>query len=211
MAKSNCLIHFKTEVEFCEHTTKILLGLLVGSGRKTICIPETPKGYFSNDQVDMLLLDVKNQEYLMVEYKLSGLKQLQKQIGSQGCIGIINIDGAKVPGYGIFGYTGKDAEIGRLDRAGVNNRHNWISIYYGFGMVYYWAYRHNKDDFKGGITGGNRTGFAAVYRQAIRNLHKHYGKLDFMLTHAALQSGYGVATSKKHYRDAIKEQPNGKE
>ena len=194
---------FKTEVEFCEHTTEILLGLLVGTNRKVVCVPEVPFGYFSNEQFDMLLLDTKNQEYLMIEYKLSDLRGLKSQVRTLGkAIGIINSKGQEEQ-YHIFHYTGEDAQIERIDRFGVGNKYNWNSIYYGFGMVYYWAYLHNKDNLKGGIVGGNRTGFAAVYCQAIRNLHREYGLLDFLITHATLKSGYSVATSKNYYRQAI--------
>jgi len=70
-------------------------------------------------------------------------------------------------------------------------------------MMYYWAYKDNGDDFNGGLTGGGRVGFAAVYQQAIKNLHKTYGQLDFMITHATLSSGYSVSASKKHYREVV--------
>ncbi len=196
---------FKKESDFCEHVTKILLGLLVGTGRKTICIPEVPHGYFSNEQVDMLLLDTKKQEYLMIEYKLSDLRGLEKQVVHLGrAIGIINSNPQGEKSYGIFGYTGEDSQIERIDRFGVGSKYHWNSIYDGFGMVYWWAYKHNQDNFLGGITGGDRIGFAEVYRQAIRNLHKEYGRLDFLLTHATLRSGYGIATSKKYYRQVVK-------
>ena len=195
---------FKKESEFCEHVTKILLGLLVGEGRNTICVPEVPFGYFSNEQFDMLLLDTKNQEYLMVEYKLNDLRGLKAQVANLSrAIGIINSNARHDTIYSIFCYTGKDSQIERINKFGVGSRYHWNSIYDSFGMVYYWAYKHNKDDFNGGITGGNRVGFAAVYQQAIINLHKEYGRLDFLITHATLRSGYGISTSKKYYRQVV--------
>lgn len=63
-------MRFSSEREFCRAVTEILLGVSVGSGRKLVAIAEVPWGYFSNEQFDMLLLDVKNLEYLEVEYKL---------------------------------------------------------------------------------------------------------------------------------------------
>jgi len=197
------VLKYKTEKEFCEETTKLLIGLLIPD-RKVIAVPEVPWGCFSNEQFDMMLLDVKNQEYLMIEYKLNGLDHLEHQVSRlQNAIGIINTKLQK-ESYSLFGYTGEDEQIERINKYGVGYKYRWNSIYHGFGMVYYWAFKDNKSDFSGGITGGGRMGFAAMYKQAIRNLHKKYGKLDFMITHAVLQSKYSVGTSRKYYRQAIK-------
>ena len=76
-------------------------------------------------------------------------------------------------------------------------------------MIYYWAYKDNESNLGGGVTGGGRSGFASVYMQAIRNLHKQYGKLDFMVTHAALGSGYSVGVSRKYYNLMVCDE-NGK-
>ncbi len=198
-------MNFKTENEFCRETTKLLLGLSVGSGRSVIAIPEVPWGYYSNEQFDMLLLDVKNLEYMPIEYKLSDLAGLRKQRSRLvGSVGIIN---AKVPpkSWGIYPYTGEDAEIDQLDKVLFGEFSTWRSVYCRFGLIYYWAYKNNESDLNGGTTGGGRDNFATVYMQAIRSLHKHYGKLDFMLTHAALSSGYSVSVSKKYYNQAIKQ------
>ena len=190
-----------TEHEFCVETTKMLLGLFVGTGREVTCHAEAPWSYFSNEQVDMLLLDTKRKEYLCIEYKLSDLKSLKHQTQIRGnAVGFINTK-LREPAYWVFGYTGLDIQIEHIAKylAGRRTIH-WKSIYSGFGMVYYWAYKDEPNNFDGGIPGGGREGFASMYMRAIRNLHKHYGKLDFMLTHAALKSGYSAATSKKYYR-----------
>lgn len=190
----------KNEHEFCVETTKMLLGLFVGAGREVTCHAEVPWGYFSNEQIDMLLLDTKKKEFLGIEYKLSDFHGLRLQVQKNCSIGIINSKPRKEI-YGLFGYTGKDAEIEYIaERLAGPRQYLWKSIYSGFGMVYYWAYKDKPNNFDGGVTGGGREGFASMYMRAIKNLHKHYGKLDFMLTHAALNSGYSVATSRKYYK-----------
>ncbi len=195
-------IKYKTEQEFCSVTTKLLLGMLIGK-RRIIAVPEVPWGYFSNEQVDMLLLDVKNKEYLPIEYKLNNLEKLKRQIEYHGnALGIINTD-TKDGNCRIFGYTGKDAQLDQLDRYGVGHKHWWSSIYGGYGMIYYWAYKNRESRFDGGRTGGSREGFATVYMEAIENLHKQYPHLDFMITHAALSSGYSISTSRKYFRQAL--------
>lgn len=196
---------FKTELEFCVKTTEVVLGLLVGSGRKIIAVPEVPWSYFSNEQFDMLLLDIRNLQYLMIEYKLNDLCSLEYQVKRLGAaaIGIINTD-TKTNNRSIFGYTGLDRQIERMGdiKQGINWKFRWASIYNGIGMMYYWAYKNNQSNLLGGKTGGGRAGFAAVYRQAIANLHAQYGSLDFMITHCVLQSGYSLSASRKHYRIA---------
>jgi len=192
-------VKYDSEHKFCVETTKMLLGLFVGTGREVTCHAEVPWGYFSNEQYDMLLLDTKKKEYLAVEYKLSDLSSLKHQTKVGGCaIGIINTK--TPPTSWIYGYTGRDIEIEHIAKM-LAGRHSdmWHSIYSGFGMIYYWAYKNEPNNFDGGITSGEREGFASMYMRAIRNLHKHYGKLDFMLTHAALNSGYSMTTSKKYY------------
>jgi len=106
----------------------------------------------------------------------------------------------------IFSYTGQDSELELLgsEEKGLLYKHRWCSVFYGLGMIYFWAYKNNKSDYRGGITSGNRDGYAKVYIKAIRNLHACYGKLDFMLTHATLSSGYSLSVSKKYYQEAIK-------
>lgn len=204
---------YKTEADFCEDVTKLILALYIGTKREIVCVPEIPFGYFSNEQIDMLLLDVKNFEYLTIEYKLNGRKKLESQISraqslSIPCIGVINTnfaEGSRSYYQRIFGYTGKDSQIECLARNLMynNGREVWRSIYHSFGMVFYWAYKNSRSSFKGGITGGGRKGFALVYQQAIQNLHKEHNELDFMLTHAILGSGYSVNVSKKYYKKAL--------
>ncbi len=187
----------------------MLLGLFIGENRQIICQAEVPYSYFSNNQVDMLLLDVRNKEYLCIEYKLANHHDLMLQIRlhyGRGfpAIGIINNKPRETNRW-IFGYTGRDCEIEKLAKDLVYYKHNefWRSIYQGPGMIYYWAYKDMKTNFDGGITGGNRENFASVYQRAIVNLHEKYHCLDFMLAHAALHSGYSVGTSKKYYKKAV--------
>ncbi|KKM60793.1 hypothetical protein LCGC14_1538280 [marine sediment metagenome] len=197
---------YKTEKDFCVATTKILLGLAIGTGRKLIAIPEVPWGCFSNEQFDMMLLDVKNLEYLAIEYKLNDLDGLRFQTNRLGsAVGIINAKTSDNT-WNIFGYTGEDGQIERIDKVIFQMRcYSWTGIYEREkSMVYYWAYKNRKSDLNGGITGGGREGFASVYIRAIKNLHAHYGKLDFMVTHSMLNSGYSVGTGKKYYRQATK-------
>lgn len=201
---------YKSELEFCREVCQVIAGLLVDTKREeTIFIPEVPHGYFSNEHVDMMLLDVKNLEYLLVEFKLRDIKALERQIAKRdsNVVGIINsvAKGDSHTYYNIFNYTGRDAEIEKMGSrvCGIFYPRRWFSIYRGFGMIYYWAYKHNKSSFDGGLASGNRQMFAGVYKKAIRNLHKHYGSLDFMLTHAALNSGYSIDVSKKYYRQAL--------
>ncbi len=204
---------YKTEVDFCEDTTKMILGLLVGESRKIICVPEVPYGFFSNEQIDMLLLDVKNQQYLCIEYKLNGLEQLQCQVRRNNvsnipCIGIVNTNTKIQNKYSeIFGYTGTDMQIEAIAKTIIYKKYQWRwrTIFSGLGMMYYWAYKDDENNFRGGVVGGNRIGFAAIYKQAIRNLHKEYGHLDFLITHSVLGSGYGIATSRKHYNQALQD------
>ena len=72
-------------------------------------------------------------------------------------------------------------------------------------MIYYWAYLNNKNNFSGGLQSGGRTGFAAVYRQAVKNLLLIHGSLDFMIVNAVLRPGYSLAVSKKYFNQAKKE------
>ena len=205
---------FKIEQEFCEHVTKLILGILVGENRRVVCVPEVPRYYYSNEHVDMMLLDVKNKEILCIEYKLNDPKKLTRQAQSnrnQGlnCIGIINSENRSLSDRydggieHIFGYTGKDSQLERIAKyITYSYATHWGSIYTRRGMMYYWAYKNNQNSFDGGTFGIKRQMFASVYIQAIQNLHAEYGKLDFMLTHAALRSGYSVATSRKYYNRA---------
>ena len=207
---------FKTETEFCEHVTKLILGLLAGEDRQVICVPEVPRHYFSNELVDMMLLDIKNKEILCIEYKLGNPKKLIWQVrATQGrglnCIGIINTEHQQQRSVfdggiqNLFGYTGEDIQVESLAKyITYSYSTHWASVYAGRGMMYYWAYKNNQSRFDGGKPGGKRQLFASVYMQAIQNLHAEYGKLDFMLTHAALMCGYSVSVSKKYYRKAIK-------
>jgi len=72
---------YSKEVDFCEDIMKIIVGIFIGTKReKTIFIPEVPIGYWSNNQVDMLLLDIKNLEYLTIQLKLRDRKSLIWQI-----------------------------------------------------------------------------------------------------------------------------------
>jgi len=202
-----------TEADFCEDVTKLILGILVGEGRNIVCVPEVPRTYWSNEHIDMLLLDVRNKEFLTIEYKLSNPAKLQKQVQnnqSRGlpCFGVVAAPHAHIPDQydcnvnAIFRYTGRDIELERI-AAKVLYKGNWASIFQSLGMIYYWAFKERKDNYEGGIHRGEREMFAAVYVQAIKNLHRHYGKLDFLLTHATLNSGYSVEQSKKYYRKAI--------
>ncbi len=193
---------YKTEKEFCAETTKMLLGLSVGYERKLIAVPEVPWGCFSNEQFDMLLLDVKNLQYLQIEYKLNDPESLQHQVSRINGIGIINRETTPNE-YSIYPYTGEDGQIENMDKRIFRYDHRWRSVYFGFGMIYYWAYKNQGSSFDGGRPGGGRQNFASVYMQAVQNFHAHYGKLDFMITHAALNSGYSVSTSKRYYRRAV--------
>ncbi len=205
---------FKTEQEFCKHVTEILLGLSITSGRKLIAIPEVPWGAFSNEQFDMLLLDIKRQDYLPIEFKLNGLDSLKRQVRRIKGVGIINTD-TKEAGKNVkcgcdfislYGYTGLDRQIETIAEDLLHYKYahyKWFSIYTGAGMTYWWAFKNNESDLNGGITGGNRMSFAVMYVRAIKNLHKQYGELDFMLTHSVLRSGYSISTSRKYYRQAI--------
>ena len=195
---------FRTEEEFSRHIVPLLLGAMVGSGRKVISIPEAPWGYFSNEQVDILLLDVKNKEYMYLELKLSDRSSLSRQLRRLGnCIGIINTKCSDEYNT-IFSYTGKDSELERIIEKGLEYTPHWRSIYVGFGMIYYWAYKDEPSRFNGGRIGGAREKFANVYMKAIENLHKEHPHLNFMITHAALANGYSVSVSKKYYRKVIK-------
>lgn len=197
---------FKTEQEFCIHVTEIFLGLSVTAGRKLIAIPEVPWGYYSNNQLDMLLLDTKNMDYLPIEFKLNGLGSLKRQMQRIRGIGIINTD-TNDSSCNLFGYTGKDSQVGKIAHDLFNYKyahHRWKSIYTGDGLVYWWAYKNNESCLNGGMTGGSRESMATVYERAIRNLHAEYGKLDFMLTHSALRSQYSVSGSKRIYRQVTK-------
>ena len=206
---------FKKETEFCEHVTKLILGILVGENRKVICVPEVPRYYYSNRHVDMMLLDIKKKEILCIEYKLNNPEKLNRQVKENigrglPCIGIINTVHRRQPDISdcliqhLFGYTGKDSELEAIAKyITYSYATHWGSIYTHCGMMYYWAYRNNQSQFDGGKFGGKRKMFADVYMQAIRNLHIEYGKLDFMLTHAALRSGYSVPVSRKYYRKAV--------
>jgi len=212
----------KSEADFCDEVSKLIAGIFIGTKKENVVfVPEVPIDYFSNNQIDMLLLDVKNLEYLCLEFKLKNYKALIKQISNaQGkgipVIGIINNKPKKVCSYEsildylpeerkIFSYTGKDDELELLgdNEKGLLCPHFWQSIYYSKGMIYYWAYKNEKNNFRGGITTGNRDGFAKIYMQAIKNLLAYYGKLDFMLIHSCLNSGYSLATSKKYYQRCV--------
>ena len=212
---------FKSEQKFCEHITKLILGILAGEDRKVVCVPEVPRHYFSNEHIDMMLLDIKNKEILCIEYKLNNPKQLCGQVRANmvrglDCIGIINSkyredtlveDTLVSEGFihRIFSYTGEDNQIENLAKyITYSIATHWGSIYTRRGMMYYWAYKNNQNRFDGGTFGVKRQKFFSVYMQAIQNLHAEYGKLDFMLTHAALRSGYSVPVSRKYYRKAIK-------
>ena len=195
---------YDTEAEFCADTTKMILGLLIGENRNVIACPEVPWGYYSNEQVDMLLLDVKNQEWLPIEYKLSDLRGLKYQVQRRnGGMGIINSKTTDSQ-YNIFGYTGEHAQIEKIAQfLCYNKRFWWRSIYTGYGMMYYWAYKERESSFDGGIAGGGREGFASVYKQALRNLLANYPLLDFHVAHAVFRA-YSVATGKKYYRDVVR-------
>lgn len=210
-------MQFKKETTFCEHVTKLILSILIGEDRQVICIPEVPRHYYSNELVDMMLLDIKNKEILCIEYKLNNPEKLNSQVRAAqarglSCIGIINTEHRRQPGVydegqHLFGYTGEDFQVERLAKyITYSIATHWGSIYTRRGMMYYWAYKNNQNCFNGGRPGGKSQLFASVYMQAIRNLHAEYGKLDFMLTHASLRCGYSVPVSHKYYRKAIKKQ-----
>ena len=201
---------FEKETDLCVAATEVLLGLSVSAGMKLVAIAEVPWGCGSNEQFDMLLLDIKKEKYLCIEYKLSDLKSLENQVHrmSGRGIGIINREKVEEQKYtNYFSYTGKDSEIEELGEKlfhGYSVRYKWTDIYVGHGLKYYWAFKDCKDNLNGGTPGGKKMMLADLYIQAIVNLHKHYGKLDFMVTHAILGEGYSVSTSKKYYRKAIK-------
>ena len=215
---------FDVEVDFCEEVCRLIAGIFAETKReKVIFVPEVSYDYTSNKQVDMMLLDVKNLEYLFIEFKLKSYKELLYQIHrlhreNEPIVGIINSKPRKITpdekefyyyipeSYKVFSYTGLDEELELLGsrEKGLLYPHRWWSVYHGRGMVYYWAYKNRQSNFRGGITTGNRDGFATIYMEAIKNLHVHYGKLDFMLTHAALSSGYSLPTSKKYFNKAVR-------
>lgn len=210
------MIKYKTEQEFCEYVTKLILGILAGEGRQIICVPEVPRYYFSNENVDMLLLDVKNLELISIEYKLNSAEILLSQVRDTSqrglpCIGIINSEATKEHCeegnfYRVFGYTGKDSQLEKLaDYLVYATYSHWGTVYGARRMMYYWAYKNNESRFDGGRPGGKRQRFFQVYIQAIRNLHAHYGRLDFMLTHMALGNVYSVNVSRKYYLQAIED------
>lgn len=204
-------IKYKYEVDFCEYITNLIIGALIDSSRSNYqTIAEAPKGLYSNNHVDMLIIDRVKERFLMIEYKLKDEKGLRIQIGSGKKIGILNRP-LKNPHPLLFSWTGEDWETERISNHILESDryargHNWYSIHeHIFGMVYWWGFLNENNSLRGGTgIGESRPTFHHLYKEAVRNLISKYPNLTPMLTHKILDSGYTYSTAKKHIRGALK-------
>ena len=205
---------YKTENEFCIETTKILVGICIDDDSRYICVPEVPKGFFSNDHTDMLIMNMKRKEMFAIEYKLNDLKGLKHQLIMNQKVRTIGIINKEIPSepvsidnfnINLFGYTGKDCEIDKLFHKLSISETFWTSIYYsGWARFYYYAFKNNKSNLDGGLKNCKRKTFHHYYIQAIKNLQKDYdNKLDFMIVNAVFNVGYSISTAKKYYKIAM--------
>jgi len=202
---------FKTEVDMCEEVTQLIVGGLIDTETHYFqTIPEAPKAHFSNDHVDMLIIDRETRQYLMIEYKLSDAKGLANQLAFP-IIGVINSIPRK-PYHNMFPYDGSDRLLEILLRATrqKNINSHWQPIYGGWGMVYWWGYHGVESSLKGGTGfGEKRPTFHHLYIQAIVSLQNAYewklGRDEVLAIFSGI--GYGESTMIKHYRTALKSRP----
>lgn len=181
-------------------------GLLIPTNHRHI--PEPPKSYGSNYNADMLFIK-DNGSMFLVEYKLTDLKGLARQVQAVGdpIIGIINRDRIPDHYYGnIFPFTGQDREIEKLDSL-LNHRNFPFGKHYTRSKlftVYWWGYKNYVSSLKGGFKNGNRLPFHELYKKAITNLQAEYSwKLDEYLVYSVL-GNYEFNTMKKYFKQVMK-------
>lgn len=196
---------YKLESDFVSDFMPIILGGLVGSGRKISYHCEVPR-FSHNNHSDIIL--IMNKKVLVIEFKLSDYKGLLNQLSPQNkirTIGILNrrIKKDKPLQYSLFEYTGQDSEIDRIIQSIL--KIEWTDIYNSeLASIYYWGYLNEENDFNGGLRNCNRLSFFQLYKRAIENLMEFYGTPDFYLIYRVL-GFYSKATAMKHYKELIKE------
>lgn len=107
----------QSEEDFCEEVSKLIVGLFIGTKRENVIFaPEVPVDYYNNNQIDMLLLDIKNLEYLFIEFKLKDRKGLLYQLRKATdngipVIGIINSEPQKNKANPVWDYLPEERKI----------------------------------------------------------------------------------------------------
>jgi len=209
MSNERDTVKFHKEQDFCEYVMPCILGLWEKDIGNLQVIAEAPKNFFSNDHVDILVINRKDKDLFAIEFKLSDYKGLQRQVDMTrdklATIGIINRPMPKVKTYGrIYGFTGEDYETERIADH-LSKKESYIHILHcPFGMAYWWGYMGVESNLSGG-KGRNtkRPTFHHLYVSAIKNLQKHYDCKLQPLEVAAILGCYEYDTFMKHYRTAM--------
>jgi len=211
-------VKYKSENQFCIDITKQMIGL-IWYGQQLLCVPEVPKGFFSNDHTDMLIIDKLNKKMIAIEYKLKDLDGLLEQVSTNRCVRTIGIINRNIPveharNDRVFGVTGHDyqwelmhEEIIKGTGSNIPMYMIWTTIYESsWARIYWYAYLHNESNFSGGLKNSGSPTFYHVYIRAIQNLQKEYNyKLDFLICNAMFDIGYSEGVAKKYYKRAMKE------
>jgi len=200
---------FKIESEFCESVMPIIFSFWGKDVKYLQAIPEAPKNYYSNDHIDMIVLNRKKMELFGIEFKLNDLKGLKRQVHmtlyTLNTIGIINRKQKdKDPRiFSIYDSKEDDIEINRL-RKHLLKPKSYKSIFTTrFGMVYWWGYLNVESSFAGGLAKAKRPTFHHLYITAIMNLQKYYkNKLDQREVFAILGC-YSPVSFNKYYEMAM--------
>jgi len=208
-------MRYKSENKFCIDTTKKIVGL-VHYGQELLCVPEVPKGFFSNEHTDMLIIDKASRKMFAIEYKLKDISGLMTQVETNQkvrTIGIINKDvGPEAIKRGVYGFTGQDYQIELLHEIMIYDGNiislaPWTSIYdSSWARLYWYAFKDEETSFNGGLKNSGRPTFHHFYMNAIKNLQADYdNKLDFLIVNSVFNVGYSESTARKYYKKVMKE------
>ena len=182
------------ENEFVKDFMPIIMGTMIGRSNHVIAIPEVPYSYYSNEQIDMMVLDVQYKRFMLFEFKIGNIEKLKKQIMRSNlvCFGII-----KSKKQFIHPRIFSDKESLRLSQV-MLSKTSWNYIWESnVGFVYWWAYKNNESSFDGGRLSGSRDNFNTLYGKAIKNILIENPNL----THNEIYKMFGVFYS---YSSSIK-------
>ena len=185
------------ENEFVKDFMPIIMKLAQKGGRRNvIAVPEVPYSFWSNNQIDMMLLDLDRKDYLLIEFKNSNYNKLVKQVERAGkhCIGILNSHKV-LSNHGGFPqgsvYTRNDTYIKHIAGVVRSDSGMWGNRYSDLGYIYYWAYKNEVSSFDGGKLSGGRDNFQAMYCKAIANLLQKHPTLE----HSEIYKLFGMCYS----------------